>query len=145
MKSLAPYLALLSVTLILGGCNTLASAPEFRGAKISPDQLYPGDSALITVEVKDREAIIQRIEGVVKEDPRITFKLRDDGVDPDEKAGDGIWTLRVDVPPVAPSGEFLLEFTAYSSGGYPVEVHDANKNVVPLKDSLPIVIQYKEQ
>lgn len=142
MKTFVP-LAGLMAALILSGCNTLASAPVMRGTKIVPDKLTPGESAIITVEILDRESIVERVEGVVEEDPRITFRLRDDGVDPDVTAGDGTWTLRVDVPPAAPEGEFLLKFTAYTSGGYPVEVRDASKNVVPLQDSLPVIIQYK--
>ena len=72
------------------------------------------------MEVKDKNAVIDRIEGVVIEDPRITFRLRDDGEEPDAKAGDGVWSMKVDVPFTAPDGEFNLEFTAYRSDGQPV-------------------------
>jgi len=125
----------------LTGCNTMAKAPKFKAALLDPPTLQPGDTAVITVEVADKNRIIDRIEGVVKEDPRITFKLRDDGAPPDEKAGDGIWSLQVDVPFQAPPGDFEREFTAYRADGMAVPVRDAEGNAVPLTETLPVVIR----
>ena len=108
---------LVCTTLVLlalaAGCNTMGRQPVMRQAFIEPPELKPGDSAVITVEIVDRFGIVDRVEGVVREDTRVKFKLRDDGLDPDEKAGDGIWSLRVDVPFQAPPGEFVLDVTAY--------------------------------
>ena len=141
------YIALILAPLAIAaaGCNTMAGTPEFQQAAIAPPQLTPGDTAVITLEVKDRHRVIERIEGVVKEDPRITFRMRDDGVAPDEKAGDNIWSLQVDVPFQAPPGEFVLEFTAYTADGVPVPVRDTQGEVVPLTQELPVVIRYEQQ
>lgn len=136
-------LLLLGFAFALQGCNTMSKQPDLTNAQINPDTLIPGDSAVITVEVKDKNSIIDRIEGVVKEDPRITFPLHDDGQDPDTKAGDGVWSLKVDVPAQAPDGSFTLEFTAYRSDGTAVPVRDKQGNVSSLTESIPVVIQYQ--
>ena len=61
---------------------------------MEPDTLQLGDSAVITVKVSDRHGVVDRVEGYVVEDPRLKFNFKDDGVAPDEKAGDGVWTFQ---------------------------------------------------
>ena len=133
---------ILVMLAILSGCNTLSGVPEMRHASITPAELKPGDTALMVVEVKDKHALIDRIEGVVAEDPRIKFQLRDDGAAPDASLGDGIWTLQVDVPPQAEAGTYTLEFTAFCDDGtaVPVRVGKGRGKVVPLKEKVPVVI-----
>ena len=80
------------------------------------------------------------VEGTVKEDPRLKFRLRDDGQDPDLKAGDGIYTLRVDVQPQVPPGQFTLELTAYNSNGVPVLVKPKGGDAAPLTQIIPVSI-----
>lgn len=126
------------------GCNTLSKQPRITEAAIQPQTLKPGDTAVITLTVKDKNEIIVRIEGVVLEDPRLTFKLRDDGGSPDEKADDNVWSMQVDVPFQAPPGEFRLEFTAYDKTGTPISVRDKNKRVMPLQQVLPLQIVYSD-
>lgn len=134
------------MALILAqGCNTLSGQPEIRSAEINPQRLQPGDTAIITVDVVDKSEIISRIEGIVLGNAQHTFKLQDDGQGPDKKAGDNIWSMQVDVPAMAPPGEFVLEFTAYRSDGMPISVRDKSGNVQDLKESLPVVIQYNQQ
>lgn len=132
---------LVSLCAVLG-CNTLGRQPVIRHAAIEPTELKPGDVAVITVEIGDRHGIVDRVEGVVQEDPAIKFKLRDDGVDPDKKAGDGIWSLKVDVPFQAPPGEFTLEFTAFRADGQPIIVRDAAGAAVPLMTTFGLAIRY---
>ena len=134
-------LVLLGAALVTTGCNTLAGQPAIKQAAINPAELKPGDSAVITVAIKDRHSIIDRVEGVVLENPQITFRLHDTGETPDEKAGDGIWTMQVDVPLQAPTGTFTLEFTAYRSDGLPVPIRDKEGNVTQLKQDLPVIIR----
>ncbi len=132
----------IAAALLLAGCNTLSGEPEITRASINPEVLEPGASAVITLTVRDRHNAIERIEGVVLEDPRIAFRLRDDGVPPDQEAGDGIWSMQVDVPFQAPPGQFLLEFTAFGPDGMPVSVRDEHGRVIPLQQTVPIIIQY---
>lgn len=127
------------------GCNTLSKQPAITRASIDPSDLRPGSSAVITLQVRDKHNVVRLIEGVVLEDPRITFRLRDDGHEPDIKAGDGVWSMQVDVPFQAPPGQFVLEFTAFGPDGQPVEVRDERGSVVPLKQSIPIVIHYPQE
>ena len=139
-------LIVLALTLILAaGCNTLSKQPQITRASIDPPILKPGDSAIITLAVRDRHQIVDRIEGIVLEDPRLTFRLRDDGEAPDEKAKDGVWSMRVDVPFQAPPGEFRLEFTAFDKNGSPISVRDEHNRVVPLQEVVLIQIQYPAQ
>lgn len=141
---LLTLLLLAVVLVVVSGCNTLSKQPRITEAAIEPQPLKPGDSAVITLAVKDKNEIIDRIEGVVLEDPRLTFKLRDDGEAPDAKAEDNVWSMQVDVPFQAPPGEFRLEFTAFDKTGTPISVRDKNKRVMPLQQVLPLQIVYAE-
>jgi hypothetical protein len=140
MKRMVTWAALAACLAIMAGCNTLSGQPEIRKAQITPSELKPGDSAVITVDLKDRNKVVRRVEGVVVEDPRITFKLNDSGVAPDEKAGDGVWSMAVDVPFQSPPGQYILELTALDADGRPVSVRDRNGVVNPLQATVPIRI-----
>ncbi len=143
---MAKQLLLVACIVVLAapfGCNTLSGQPQISQASIDPPVLQPGDSAAIRLTVRDKHSLIERIEGVVLEDPRITFRLRNDGVAPDEKVDDDIWSMQVDVPFQAPPGEFRLEFTAYGPDGLPVSVRDSQGRIVPLQQIVPIIIQYQ--
>jgi len=128
--------------LLLSGCNTLSGQPQITRAAINPEVLEPGTSAVITLDVKDKQNVVERIEGVVLEDPRITFRLRDDGQPPDEKAEDNVWSMQVDVPFQAPPGQFRLEFTAYGPDGMPVSIRDDAGEVITLQQTVSINIQF---
>jgi len=130
---------------VLAGCNTLSGPPEIRNVSLNPSTLYPGDMAVLTVAVQDRDNVIDRVEGVVQGAPDTVFRLRDDGVHPDQVAGDGIWTMEVDVPLLAPPGEYVLILTAFRRDGEPVPVRDAQGNVVPLQQTSPFVVQYAQE
>ena len=135
---------IVAVTLA-AGCATTNRPPAFRSAGIAPNRLHPGDAAVISVDIHDRFGIVQRVEGKVKEDPTLDFKLKDDGAPPDEKANDGIWTLRVTVPFNAPPGDFEFSLTAYDASGQPVLVRDKNGDVMPLSANFGLVIQIPPQ
>lgn len=139
MKQALHIGALIVLLVAMAGCNTAGRQPQFQRALIAPDQLKPGDTAIIQVEVKDKFDVVSRVEGVVKEDPTIRLKLRDDGEAPDETAGDKIWALQVDVPYQATPGEFLLQITAYRADGsvVPVKTQDGS---APLSASVPLTI-----
>lgn len=140
MTRLAAWICSITVLAALMGCASLARQPELRDAMIAPAELKPQESAVITVKVRDRYGIVKRVEGVVREDPRIKLKLRDDGEAPDVKAGDGVWSLHVDVPFQAAPGEFTLDLTAYNSKGGVVVVRSPEGNEVPLTAACKVVI-----
>jgi len=140
MNRIAGMLTLVVLAAVLAGCNTLGRQPKLEDAVIDPPELKPGGTAVVSVKVVDRHDIVKRVEGIVQEDPSIRLKLRDDGAEPDAKAGDNVWTLQVDVPEEAPPGAFVLEFLAYRSDGSPVPVRNAERDVVDLTTSLPVVI-----
>ena len=127
--------------LLLAGCATVPQRPLIIEAGIQPAELIPGDSALITVAFKDRFRLVRGVKGVVVEDPTIEFALKDDGVAPDARADDGIWSLQVDVPFNAPPGGFQLDFKAYDSEGNVIVVPDANGEAQPLEASVTLTIR----
>lgn len=136
-------LALGLFSLLVAGCNSLGGVPEFTTGSITPPQLSPGDTGLITIEVKDKNAIVHSIVGVVKEEPTIELKLRDDGQEGDVAAADGIWSLAVTVPmdKSVPAGTFNITFTAKRKDGVPVPIRDAAGAITPLTLDLPFVVQ----
>lgn len=133
----------LGLVSLLAGCNSLGGVPEFKAGGIVPAELHPGDTALVTVEVKDKNAIIHSIVGVVKEEPALQLKLRDDGQEGDVAAADGIWSLAVTVPPTRIAGNFNLTFTAYRNDGVPVPIRAEGGTIHPLALDLPLVITLK--
>lgn len=143
----SPHILAVSVLAVIAlvGCSTVPKQPAIHSVAIAPEVLMPGETAIITAHVQDRFGIVHRIEGVVQEDPSITFKLKDDGVDPDKKEGDGIWTLQVDVPFNAPPGSFELDLTAYNSDGAPILIRDENGEVAPMATSFALEIRYPER
>ena len=144
MKRLAVLAVALAVAGSLAGCTTLERQPQIREAVITPAALKPGDNAVIAVDVSDKHQVVDRIVGVVREDPRVEFKLADDGAPPDEKAGDGVWSMKVDVPFMAPPGEFTLDLTAYNDLGDVVLIRTRDRGVIPLTASCRVVIEYAD-
>lgn len=127
------------------GCATLTSQPKMSSAQILPADLKPGDTAVITVKLDDKFAVVKRVEGVVKEDRTIKFKFEDNGAMPDDEADDGIWTIQVDVPFNAPPGQFNFEVTAYDETGEVVVVDDKAGEAAPLTTSFSLEIQYPDE
>ena len=128
--------------VVLIGCNSLDRQPRLAEAAIVPATLSPGDTAIVTVTVtNDHFGIVDRVRAVVLEDPRMKFDLRDDGTAPDLEAGDGIWTMQVDVPDKAPAGDFVLQFTATTADGNPIPVRGAEGSEAPLSVTHAFSIQ----
>jgi hypothetical protein len=133
----------LGLVSLLAGCNSLGGVPEFKAGGIVPTELHPGDTALITIEVKDKNGIVHAVTGVVKEEPSLQLKLRDDGQEGDVAAADGTWSLAVTVPPIAPAGAFNVTFTAYRKDGVPVPIRGEAGSIHPLALELPMIITLK--
>jgi hypothetical protein len=123
----------------------MTSQPAMSAASILPQDLKPGDTAVITVKIQDKFHVVKRVEGVVKEDRTITFHFTDDGVAPDATAGDGVWTIQVDVPFNAPPGRFEFEVSGYNERGEVVVVDDKRGESAPLSTAVPVVIRYLEE
>ena len=140
MKHIAGGLVVLLLLVGLAGCNTLARRPQLKNATLAPSELKPGESAVLSVEVRDRHDVVRKVEGAVREDPSIKFKLHDDGQMPDRKPGDHTWSLQVDVPFQAPAGNYTFDLTAYRSDGTPVPVR-AHGKTAPLTATLPVIIK----
>jgi hypothetical protein len=142
MKNVGAVLACLLVAGSVLGCNTLGRQPRLENASIAPASLMPEQSAVITVKLVDKQKVVDRVVGVVVEDPRMKFPLRDDGVAPDQEAGDNVWSLQVDVPHGAPPGQFTLELTAFSAKGEAIVVRKSKSEEGPLTATCTLVIEY---
>ncbi|HNR36010.1 MAG TPA: hypothetical protein PKO36_12575 [Candidatus Hydrogenedentes bacterium] len=135
----AKYLLVVALAALCCGCSTVGRYPQLLEPAMTPPELKAGETAVITVRVSDRHNIIHRVEGVVREDPAVKLKLRDDGKAPDEKAGDGVWSLQVDAPFQAPAGQYHVDLTAYRQDGSPVPMRkDGQKQ--PLTATIPVAI-----
>jgi len=145
MARIAARILMVVAMLAGAGCATVSRQPVMRDAELSVPELKPEETTLLTVKVKDKYAIVKRVEGVVREDTRIKIKLNDTGEFGDVKAGDGIWSRQVDVPFHAAPGEFTLDITAYNSKGDPVAVRDKQGDVKPLATTCKVVIKAATQ
>jgi len=142
-RTITPFAALAAL-LALAGCNSLGGVPAIKATSIAPQALHPGDTALITVDVKDKNNIIHRITGVIDEEPSIKLTLHDDGKEGDVKANDDTWSLAVKVPLEAPPGTFNLTFTAYRSDGVAVPIRNKSGEIIPLSTDIALTISYKQ-
>ncbi|MCX8065478.1 MAG: hypothetical protein N3G21_09955 [Candidatus Hydrogenedentes bacterium] len=132
---------IITMSVIFFSCRTIAGQPQLLRTSVSPEEIKPGDIVLIKAVVKDKHHIVRRVECTVKEDPRVRLKLNDDGIEPDEKANDGVWTLAVEVPENVPKGKFNLEITAYRKDGLPISVRTKKGEIRTLKESLLVEIK----
>jgi hypothetical protein len=122
----------------------MTQQPSMGAASILPHDLKPGDTAVVTVKIQDKFHVVKRVEGVVKEDRTITFHFTDDGTPPDDKAGDGVWTIQVDVPFNAPPGRFEFEVSGYDERGEMVVVDDKRGESTPLTSAVSLEIRFPE-
>ncbi len=144
MKSHVLTAVLFTMVPLLAGCNSLGGVPMFVDSAISPVALHPGDTALVTISVKDKNEIVASIVGIIEEEPSRKLKLHDDGQEGDVKAGDGIWSLAVLVPLQAPPGDFNLTFTAYRSDGVAVPIRGDEGEIGTLSVHMPLTISFKQ-
>ena len=130
--------------VVLSGCVSGSRRPSIQHATITPADLKPGDVAVITIKINDHFGVVKSVEGIIKEDATIKFSLKDDGIDPDEEADDGIWSMKVEVPFNAPPGDFNFEAQAYDESHEIVVIRDENGDTAPLSTSFVVHINYPE-
>lgn len=130
------------VALVCCGCTTHLDQPRLTGAVMTPNELKPGEAALVTVHVHDPYNIVDSVEGRVLQDTTIEFDFNDEGKDADEVGNDGIWTMKVEAPFNAPPGNFTFEISAYNKSGDLLVVLDENKEAVPMSTEVQLTIVY---
>ena len=137
-------LLFLAFAFAVPACSTLPTVPEIRSALIEPSELKPGDTAIVSVQILDRYTRVKQVQGVVKQDQTITLVLKDDGVAPDMEAGDGLWTLKVDVPFNAPPGGFTFKISAFDLNGNLIIVRDENNEATGMSTTFTLKITYPD-
>jgi len=146
MRQFGAFTVPVMLTALLAACATQGHQPELRNAALTPDVLNPGDGALLTAEVvNDAYGVVSTIEGTIQDDPRVSFNLNDNGERGDVTAGDGVWSLDMEVPFQAPPGEFVIVLTAYDDNGQIIPVLSPQGDSVPLTAACSLVIQYAEE
>lgn len=128
------------------GCGTLQTHhPSIYDATVIPEVLHPGDTAILTVRTNDHFNIVRAVEGVLREDQRIRFKMKDDGQGADELEDDNLWSLKVEVPFQAAPGVFTMDLTGFGVDGTPVMMKGTTGDRVPLQTSITVTIVLPEQ
>jgi len=145
MNFQSTIIALFSLAILLTGCATTSKQPSLSNAVITPNMLNPGDTAVITVHVEDEFGIVKQVNGIVDEDGTIAFVFKDDGEGADGVAGDGIWTIKTEVPFNAPPGVFNFKVEGLNDSGEIIVIHDENKEAIPLATQFKLTIQYPAQ
>jgi len=97
--------------------------PTLQEPKIEPAAAPPGAHAVLTVAVNDPAKEVAKLEVVVTEYPTMTLLLTDDGQGDDKQAGDGIWSVGIDVPGEAPAGTYHLALWPRNAAGKAFEVN----------------------
>lgn len=135
---------LIALAAVLAGCATIGGAtygriPEIREASVTPAELQVGQDGVITVRIQDYHGIVDRVDGVVREDPRLTLAL-----EKVEDAPTSVWRLDVEVPPDAPPGDFEIEFTAYDARGEVILVPHEDGHDTPLRATTHMRVVYPD-
>jgi hypothetical protein len=137
-----PALAAMLACVALAACNTPGRQPRLLDPAITPAQAHPGDTVVLTAGVKDKFGVVDEVAVVLSKAPKRKLPpLRDDGVAPDAAAGDGIWTAGIDLPFMAPPGEFEIELHARDRHGNPLIVKTEDGEV-PLVGHCRLVVVY---
>ena len=79
-----------------------------------------GESVVLTVRFEGRPDHITSVKAVVREAAHNFYVFNDEGRDRDERAGDNVWTGRLDVVPDAVPGEYHLDIRAFDKNWNPI-------------------------
>ncbi len=133
----------MSAGVVLGTALSCATQRlAFMDAAVRPAEVAVGKSAVLTVNLLDRRGAVQRVIATVREVPELEMELFDDGQDGDDVAGDGVWSIRLDVPPTAPPGTYHFDIRAYDKAGNELVVENDTGAYVPLRTETSVAIVF---
>jgi len=95
--------------------------------KVTPEPVKKDKKYVATCKVTGKLDTVGHVSAIPIVAPEFTMELKDDGKDPDQKAGDGIFTTTGDVPAEAEPGLYEIEFVVYDKKGDPIKVPDPKK------------------
>jgi len=122
------------------GCATRKLA--FTNATVTPIEVAVGKSAVLTVSISDARGTVNSVVATVREMPEMAIQMFDDGLEGDETADDGVWSLRLDVPPTAAPGTYHFDIRAYDESGAEIIVKRDTGVYVPLSIGTSVTIVY---
>jgi hypothetical protein len=79
-----------------------------------------GESSILRVSFEGRPGQVVSVKAVVREAPHNFYVLNDNGREEDERAGDDVWTGRIDVVADAVPGEYHLDIHAFDRNWNPI-------------------------
>jgi len=96
----------------------------------------------MSVDVIDPKGKVASIELSSPQMPGMVFTLNDKGKEGDRQAGDGTWSLAIQLPAPeqVPAGEFHLEFKAMDKDGLPIKVKGPKGEKEDLKTEAKLTI-----
>jgi len=83
---------------------------------LSPTAVKAGSAALLSIDAVDPERRIDTVAAIVG-DSLLTVDLYDNGMKGDVAAGDGRWSVLLNVPATLPAGSYDVVFQAYDAQG----------------------------
>jgi len=132
-------LFLLIIVVIIGCSQTRLAMMD---AGIDPAKLSPGDELIVRVKIVDTKGVVTLVKATVLEYRELSLELNDSGMNGDELANDGVWSLATAVPYEADPGEYHLEFEAFDVSGTAVKVITKEGSEVPLSAEVSVEVLY---
>ena len=111
---------ILMVLVLIIGCA--GQRLLMMDAATDPVKVSPGDVATVRVKVVDTKGVVASVTATVREAPEIVLDLNDNGEEGDKVAGDGIWSMDIDIPWDAPAGMYNWDFEAFDADRVPVYI-----------------------
>ena len=115
MKNLITLsLTSLLLVLFMAGC---AGKLYVENMDVNSSSVSPGDEVTSYVTLNKASDNIETVKGTVREYPEFSAEFNNDGTDGDEKAGDNVWSKKMNIPYDAPSRTFHLDITVLDKEG----------------------------
>jgi hypothetical protein len=90
-----------------------ASRVTIKEVFARPAEVKAGDTMILSVVFEGSIDDVFAVQAVYREGTDFYFVLNNNGKDGDEKAGDNVWSCKVQIPSVVTAGQFHFDFQAY--------------------------------
>ncbi|MCF8336093.1 MAG: hypothetical protein K9H65_05790 [Bacteroidales bacterium] len=139
MKKLVTLLvASFILSLFMAGC---AGKLYVEKMNVDPSPVSPGDEVVSYVILNKSSDKVETVKGKVREYPQMTVTYNNDGTDGDEKAGDNIWSKKMNIPYNAPSQTFHLDITVLDEEGNIIAQEEAKGEDLERSGSISLTIE----
>ena len=91
--------------------------------RVEPHPLKPGKKFTVLCTVTGDLEQVAWVSAIPLAAPEAVLELKDDGMEGDAKAADGLFTFTRDLPDSVDAGEYEIEFVVYDKNDEPLQVH----------------------